>query len=149
MVPLLLAACVAQPAAEPVFVRGGLVVSYRGRRVFVDRPWIPGDEISPGIVAPRVPSCVPLFHVPLADASSVVARGGESPDTVLAFSPDGRWLAIGAWTGEVVVVNAWTGDERSRIRLAETLIREIGWSPDGKTLYAAEQSPDAYVHALD
>jgi hypothetical protein len=153
---LLVVACTASLPAETVFVRGGLVVPGEGEgqavgggRRFVDRAWTPGEELIRGVVAPRIPACTPLFHVPLADASAAVARGGEPPDTVLAFSPDGAWLAVGAWTGEVVVVDAWTGDERARVRLAETSVREVAWSPDGATLYAAEQSPDAYVHALD
>ncbi len=147
MFVLLLTSCTEPPPAGAVFVRGGLLVGEG--RTFVERRWTPGEEIAPGEVAPRVASCVPLFHVPLADASAAVARGGESPDTVIAFSPDGEALAIGAWTGEVVVADAWTGEERARIRLAETLVREVAWSLDGRTVYAAEQSPDAYVHALD
>lgn len=157
---LLLLACAAPtPPAAPIPVRGGWVVAggddgrplAAGRR-WVERPWAPGDRYEgPGgqAVAPRLASCAELFRVPLGDASDAVARGGESPDTALAFSPDGAWLAVGAWTGEVVIVDGWTGVERARTRLSETLVREIAWSPDGAVLYAAEQSPDAFVVALD
>lgn len=139
---------------EPTFVRDGILLAEGdGRalpdgRVLVERAWSPGDEVD-GAVAPRVAECVPLFQVPLGDVSRHVLMGGGAPDTALAFSPDGSRLAVGDYTGQLLVVDAWTGEVLARRRLAETLVKRVAWSPDGRTLYAAEQSPDAYVHALD
>jgi WD40 repeat protein len=140
---------------EPVFVRGGVILpsgaegrSVGGDRVLQTRNWQPGEPIS-GTAAPQRPECVALFSVPLGDVARLIAMGGEPPDTALAFSPDGDRLAIGAYTGELVVVDAWTGTERSRRQLPEALIKAVAWSADGATLYVAEQSADAAFHAVD
>ena len=161
---LVLCACgagdTAAPTGELAFVRGGVLApaGSGGRRVgdgdreLVELDWRPGQEVSlAGLtaLAPRVPECPSLFHVELGDVSRLVAMGGTAPDTSLAFSPDGDRLAVGSYRGEVVVVDGWTGAELARRRLAETMVKHVAWSPDGATLYASEQSPDAFVHALD
>jgi hypothetical protein len=151
----LLIACAGRPS-QTELVRDGIVMapgSAGGRaladgRVLVDHPWRPGDAVE-GRVGPRVAGCVRLLSVALGDVSRLVASGGEPPDTALAFSPDGRWLAIGAWTGELIVVDAWTGAERARTQLSEGMVKRVAWADDGSVLYAGEQSPDAYVVALD
>lgn len=153
----LIACSSSPPLAGPVFVRGGVVLPEgEGRplgdgRVLIERPWQAGEVVSIGgqdHVAPVVAECLPLFHVPLGDVSRLVAMGGEGPDTALAFSPDGAWLAVGDYTGQVLVVDAWTGAVRARKRLGESMIKQVAWSPEGDQLYAAEQSPDAFVHQL-
>jgi hypothetical protein len=138
----------AEPRPEPVFVRDGIWLDGELR----PREWVPGEQMEiAGIqaIAPARAECVSLFHADLGDVSPHVARGGEAPDTALAFSPDGKRLAIGAFTGEIAVVDAWTGAEVARRALPEALVKQVAWSADGSVLYAAEQSPDALLHALD
>ncbi len=121
-------------------------------RELVLQDWQPGEEVILGGTrdqAPARPECLPLFSAPLGDVSSMIAMGGEAPNTALAWSPDGSLLAVGTHLGEVVVLDGWTGAETGRRKLAETMVKAVAWSPDGATLYAAEQSPDAYVHALE
>lgn len=164
MIPLLLLACSPHsdpaPPTEPIFVRGGLVVAgaadearaLPGGRALVSLAWKPGEPVAwadTTLQAPRMAECVPLFHTDLGDVSRLVAMGGEAPDTALAWSPDGSRLAAGAYTGELVVVDGWTGQEIARKKLAEGMVKHVAWSPDGQTLYAGEQSPDAYLWALD
>ncbi len=162
LVALLLAACgsPAPAAPEPVFVRDGVVVhgAAPGARALgqgrwlLEVAWQPGDEIAlpeGPARAPHAAECVPLFHVPLGDVSRRVVSGGAAPDTALAFSPDGARLAVGSYLGEVLVLDGWSGAVVARRRLAESMVKQVVWSPDGGTLYAAEQSPDALVHALD
>jgi dipeptidyl aminopeptidase/acylaminoacyl peptidase len=163
---VLAAGCGGQETApgELVFLRGALLAPagaggrpVGGGRELVSRQWRPGERVelrgrgggAAVGTAPQVPDCVPLFSVDLGDIARFIALGGEAPDTALAFSPDGGTLAVGSYRGEIVVADAWTGAERARRRLAETMVKQVAWSPDGRTLYAAEQSPDAYVHALD
>lgn len=158
---LLLAACHTPPVeGELIFVRGGVLApagagmgqAVAGNRVFLPGEWQPGQLSAAGAfsgVAPHRPECVPLFHVPLGDIRRLIAMGGSDPDTALAWSPDGHRLAIGAYTGELVVVDAWTGVERARKKLSETLLKRVAWSEDSRTLYAGEQSPDANLLALD
>lgn len=133
------------PARPPVFVRTG-VVGDDGERALADgrrfREGLPDD-------APAVAECVTLGAVELGDLSSHVARGIAAPDTALAFSPDGSRLAVGTWLGDVLVLDGWTGAVRARRTLAESAVKRVAWSADGRELYAAEQSPDAYVRALD
>lgn len=146
------------PPGELVFVRGGVIApsgegrALPGGRVLVERAWTPGDRVSLGgleATAPQMAECLPLFHAPLGDVSRLIAMGGEAPDTALAWSPDATRLAVGAYTGELVVVDGWSGQEIARERLAETMVKRLAWSADGRTLYAAEQSPDAFLWALD
>jgi hypothetical protein len=115
-----------------------------GSRV-VERHWRPGERVD-GRPAPTVADCVPLFTVELDPVvARGVAAGGDAPEVALAFSPDGRWLAIGSATGSVRVVDAWTGAERARSQLAEAAVRHLVWSPDGAWLWVGERSPDAWV----
>lgn len=145
---------------ELAFVRGGVLAPGgsggravgRGSREFVPADWIPGQRVqAAGMegIAPRFPECPALFSVDLGDVARVVAMGGTAPDTALAFSPDAERLAVGSYRGELLVLDAWTGDVLARRRLAETMVKDVAFSPDGATLYAGEQSPDAFVHALD
>ena len=128
----------------PHFVRGGVISD----GVFSPRSWAPGDTLGAS-VAPTQPACVALFEVPLGEVSRHISMGGEAPDTALAFSPDGTRLAIGSYLGDVLVVDAWTGEVLARRHLAETLVKQLAWSSDGSVLFAAEQSPDAHVLSLD
>ena len=117
------------------------------------RAWEPGEvvEYEGGrSMAPEQPECVTLFSHDLGDVSQEIAMGFPAPDTALAFSPDGGvWLAVGSYRGELLVLDGTTGIVRARKQLAETMVKFVAWSADAKTLYAAEQSPDAYVYALD
>ena len=101
------------------------------------------------LTAPQMAECVPLFHVDLGDVSKLVAMGGAAPDTALAFSPDGKHLAIGSYNGEILIVDGFNGRLIRKRKLAETMIKKLLWAPNGKVLFAAEQSPDAYVHVLE
>ena len=135
----------AEPPEPVVHVRGGVVrASGQGRRLADGRVLV--DGAAPD--APQVASCVPLFSADLGDASATVARGGESPDADVAFSPDGAWVAVGTALGEVAVFDAWTGAERARRRFDEAVVKRVRWSADGALLFAAEQSPDAMLRAL-
>ncbi len=157
---VLLAGCAAPPTPTErlVFVREGVIApAGAGGQVLADgrelvsASWEPGAQTTLGArtdPAPAHPECVPLFSVDLGDVTSLIARGAEAPNTALAFSPDGTQLAVGTHTGDVLVLDGWTGAIRARRSLSETMVKQVAWSGDGKTLYAGEASPDAFLHAL-
>ncbi len=147
--------------ADPRFVRGGVLVSQTvppgarpagPDRGFVPSAWTPGERGTwdgVEVVAPGQAECVALYSVDLGDVSRHVAAGGEAPDTALAWSPHGDRLAVGSFTGEILVIDGGRGKVLARRRLAETMVKSLLWSADGGTLYAGEQSPDAWLLALD
>ena len=164
MLIALLAGCItSSPTMEEgelVFVRDAIIVpgnlegahSIGGNRSLLVRKWTPGETLTLGDytgVAPIRPECRPLFHVPLSDVSRLAATGGVAPNSAVAFSPSGDRLAIGSFQGDLVVVDGWSGQEIARSVLPEAITKRLAWSPDGKTLYAGEQSPDAMLHAFD
>ena len=166
MLLTLLALTACEPAQKPlaavIFVRGGVIVegisrpkdarALPGGRALVARLWRPGDKVEIGGVGGQAPSraeCVPIAHTPLGDVSRLIAGGGSPPDTSLAFSPDGALLAVGSYLGELLVLDAWTGEVLQKKTVPEALIKRVAWSPDGRTIYAAEQSPDAMIWAFD
>jgi WD40 repeat protein len=144
-----LSACAPPDDASVVhFVRGGIVQGGR----FDAQPWTPGatvDVAGTSWTAPERSECVPLFHVALGNVARIVAGGQGPPNTALAFSPDGARLAIGTNLGEVLVVDAWSGEVLARRTLPEAVAKEVAWSLDGGTLYVGEQSPDASLRVLD
>ena len=149
-----LLACTAREAPPPpVRVAGGWIhsdASLGGQPVGKAGRWLSSDDagLPQGATPVREPECEPLFSVDLGDVERHVAQGGSAPDTVVGFSPDGRMLAIGSFLGEVLVIDAWTGEVMGRTKLAETMVKQVTWSADSATLYVAEQSPDGSVIAL-
>ena len=158
----LMACATEEPRVAPselVFVRDGLLVDApvegsrpAGERHLLEQDWLPGESLLvEGLeaTAPIRAECLPLFSVELGDVSELVAIGGASPTTSLAFDGAGERLAVGSHLGDLRVVDAWTGAEIASRGLSEAVVKWVAWSPSGDTLYAAEQSPDAFVHALD
>jgi hypothetical protein len=123
-----------------------------GDRSLLTTEWEPGESIEiQGLqgVAPQRAECLPLFQIDLGDVSRHIAMGGTGPHTGMAWSPDGSMLAIGSFLGELWVVDGWSGEVLAHRSLSESTVKRVSWSPNGQVLYAAEQSPDAYVHALE
>lgn len=119
---------------------------------FLEVDWTPGEKLSVGpevLEVPLHPACASLYSLELGDVSRRVALGGTAPDTALAFSEDGEHLAVGTSLGDLWVLDAWTGEVQVRRRFPEAVVKVLVFSGDGETLYMAEQSLEALVHALD
>lgn len=148
----------APTASEPIFVRGGLLLdggtegAPLGRYRWLAKPWAGGEEVTLADrtwKAPLRPDCVPVWQYDLGDVRRWITQGGEGPDTAIAFSPDGQSIAVGTFLGDLLVLDSQSGALVHRTRLSETMVKAVAWSPDGGVLFAGEQSPDAWVHALD
>lgn len=100
------------------------------------------------VVAPLRPSPHLICRFKLENINRAAATG-TTPDCVVKFAPDNRHLAIGSFGGHLRIADAWTGEIRYDRRLAEGMVKQLAWSPDGMTLYVGEQSPEGSLWALD
>ncbi|MCK6474560.1 MAG: hypothetical protein L6R28_22815 [Planctomycetes bacterium] len=103
------------------------------------------EEVRPGAPVPWLLAThvlrVPDGHAP----------GAELP-TVLAFSPDGKRLAIGSASGQLLVVPTAGGESVFERTYEKARVKKLAFTPDGKTLYfskAGDLPEDATLHALD
>ena len=99
---------------------------------------VKGDAILPFVIR----------KIPLGDVS-FYAKGGAELDTSVRFSPDGRLLAIGTFLGRIQLVDIYTGKELWSRKVAEGMVKQIDFSPDGKHIYFGEQSVDGFVYAAE
>ena len=123
MIVALLSCLAEEPVTKPAdsqitLLRDGVVRN--GEESFWNRfeplNWEPGATVNAfgqQIVAPQSASCMTVFQVPLGNASRLAAVGAEA-NTDVVFSPDEKRLAIGTHLGEVLVVDAFTGDVLAR-----------------------------------
>src|SRR5262249_11379131 len=68
---------------------------------------------------------------------------GTDPVTAVAWSKDGRWIATGDATGDVVLWDAAEAKQVRRMHIGgrggKSVIRALVFTPDGKTLAAAAE----------
>ena len=109
-----------------------------------------GETVERNAVAPVSPGPEVISTLRLED---IVSTGGASmggtADTELRFSPDGKQLAVGSYLGYLRLVDVLTGAVLHEKRICEGLIKCLCFSRDGKILFIGEQSPDAFVYAMD
>jgi len=97
-----------------------------------------GDVVLPYVIG----------KIPLGDVSYYAKAGGQ-PDTVVRFSPDGRRLAIGTFLGRIAVRDVYAGRAIWDRRIAEGIVKQVDFSPDGGRVYFGEQSVDGFLYAAD
>jgi WD40 repeat protein len=96
------------------------------------RRWIDGTLVA--ATAPPARQVTPNSR----DAGS--RNTGSTRIGAVAFSPDGRQLALGA-EDEVLIIDPASGAEIARLTGHIELVRQLAWSPDGKLLAAAGGMP--------
>ncbi len=96
----------------------------------------------------KVPGLRLLYRVSLEDVSFYV-RAGHQPDAFLAFSPDEKFLAVGTFLGRLLLLKARTGEILWERHIPEGMVKRIAFSPNGRTIYYGEQSPDGFIYAAD
>ncbi len=68
---------------------------------------------------------------------------------VVAFSPDGNYLAVGTEKGYLRLIDVKTGRVLWSKRIGEGRIITMAFSPDGRYLAMGEQSRDAFLYLYD
>jgi outer membrane protein assembly factor BamB len=132
------------PSVPVHFLRGALE---RGGTIEA-RAYQPGETVD-GVVAPHAPECRSQLVIPLEDRRADAEQGAPPAGAALAFSPDSATLVIGSVEGAIKVVRVPSGAVVAEKQLAEGSVKQVAYSHDGSTIYVGEQSPDAYVYALD
>jgi WD40 repeat protein len=96
-------------------------------------PVLPAPSTEPGFVA--APANTPTLHCE-------VTRGMPLPLAAVAFSPDGKTLAVGG-LGEVVLWDLAEGRLASRIEMGQpsTMVQAVVFTNDGSSLAAGQGSP--------
>lgn len=79
---------------------------------------------------------------------------GQGPVWALAFSPDGKTVAVGTvWEsegspgGEIIIIDARSGKLRRKLHDVEDAVLSLGYSPGGKLIAAGGY--DRYVRIFD
>lgn len=142
-----LCAC-ATPTAAPArahFLRGA--IQHADGRI-ESRAWRPGEVVD-GATAPVIAECRPVFQVQLEDRTADAEQGVPPAGVAMAFAPDGGRLALGTVEGDVRVVAVPSGALIAERQLAEGAVKALAFNADGTVLYVGEQSPDAYLYALE
>ena len=114
------------------------------------------DNSSTGLVQSVLLAVESLRRYPSLEAEQAL-RGGldlfprtiarmehEGRGSTVAFSPDGRWVALGSWDGMARVWEAVTGQEVARMVHEGTVIA-VTFSPDGRWVASASYDGTARV----
>ncbi|MBX6423252.1 PQQ-binding-like beta-propeller repeat protein [Thermosulfurimonas sp. F29] len=88
-----------------------------------------------------------LWDYPLGEAGFYV-RAGHSPDAHLAFSPDGRLLALGTFDGRLLLFDTRNGKVLLRRKIPEAMVKRVAFSSEGRMLYYGLQGPEGRICAL-
>ena len=75
--------------------------------------------------------------------------GHVYPPSSVAWSPDGRWIASGAYDGAVRTFDADTGALDSELPGHAGLVISVDWSPDGRRLVSGGSDGTARVWSIE
>jgi len=130
--------------------------------LFFEFPWQPGKSYvldacssdglvssSHRLVAPVRPDPVVVLVKTLEDVHAASVTSGGEPDASLAFSADGRLLAVGTFGGYLRVFDTSSRGCVFERRLPGAVVKRVAVSPDNTRVYAGEMSYDGFVTAFD
>lgn len=79
------------------------------------------------------PATVVLWDIATGNPRATLAGHKHNIGT-LAWSPDGKLLATGAWDGSVIIWDTIDGSPLTSLTDFSEVVSTVAWSPDGKTL---------------
>lgn len=87
---------------------------------------------------------------PLVAGTKVNARDAGGVPLIVAWAPDGRYLAYGSVTGQPYTLNVvergvWTPQQYT---FRDGFVGELAWSPDGRLLAVSSYSEDGRDHIV-
>lgn len=96
---------------------------------------------------PLKPVLYPIQTIALDGLLSLMEnlRRPAKPTTV-AFSADGKNIAIATDAGHLAIVEALTGKEVWKTRISEGYVKHVAFSSDGNRIYIGEQAADGYIY---
>lgn len=99
---------------------------------------------------PLKPMLYPIQTIALDGLLSLMEnlRRPAKPTTV-AFSAEGKNIAIATDAGHLAIVEALTGKEVWKTRISEGYVKHVAFSNDGNRLYIGEQAADGYIYCYD
>ena len=112
--------------------------------------WTEGSLFEGDATAPLKPLPYRIRTIELDEPLSLLANlQRPATPTTIAFSTDGKQLAIGTDAGHLTIINPLTGDQIWKTRISEGYAKHAAFSPDGNRFYIGEQSPDGFIYAYD
>lgn len=99
---------------------------------------------------PLKPMLYPIQTIALDGLLSLMEnlRRPAKPTTV-AFSAEGKNIAIATDAGHLAIVEALTGKEVWKTRISEGYVKHVAFSNDGNRIYIGEQAADGYIYCYD
>jgi WD40 repeat protein/DNA-binding SARP family transcriptional activator len=86
---------------------------------------------------------------PSGSSEWLTMRGSRDGFLAVAFSPDGSLFARGPDDGAVVIADVESGDEVVRLNAEIGSLKDVVFSPDGRTIATATDSDDGMVQVWD
>jgi WD40 repeat protein len=120
------------------------IASGRLVRRFYHKRWSPaGLAFSPTdenlIVSVALDPDIKLWDLNSGEERPILGlRGFSQKPSSVAFSPDGKLIAIGGDQAEIKVWEVSTGDHITTLTMEQCMVTKIAFSPDGKLLVAGD-----------
>ncbi|MDP3104751.1 MAG: PQQ-binding-like beta-propeller repeat protein [Candidatus Methanoperedens sp.] len=132
-----------------------------GKGLFINFNWGPNKKyeikittaqgnISSVAYSPGKPTAFKRYEIALEKVEpGNINRTIQNVKGTVRFSPDSRLLAVGTHGGYIRILRLNTGEIIFEKKISEGMISDVAFSQDGKYLFVAERSPDAFLYTFE